>query len=116
MTSQEILQQTADTNAAVSMLKAMQLGGFTSFLDSQMAQQVRASGPLLQTESEAGTADHAACWPGPCLAAAQEAWEAKGPDGNVIDTLPPCLESTCLLHECSWLFSRLATVPLHGYA
>ena len=72
MTSQEILQQTTDTDAASSMLKAMQLGGFTSFLDSQMAQQVGASGPLSQSCWQLGQEALRCAGLRPCLAAAQD--------------------------------------------
>jgi hypothetical protein len=51
--NQKILQETLDPSVqygfgAKGVLKTMQLGGFTSFLNAQMAQQVRASGPLSQ--------------------------------------------------------------------
>ena len=42
MASQKILQETTNPDAAKWVLQAMQLGGFTSFLDSQMAHQVTA--------------------------------------------------------------------------
>ena len=72
MTSQEMLQQTTDTDAASSMLKAMQLGGFSSFLDSQMAQQVRASGPLSQSCWQLGQWALRCAGLQQCLAAAQD--------------------------------------------
>ena len=57
--NQKILQETTDTEVqhgfgAKGVLKAMQLGGFTSFLNAQMAQQVRASGPLSQCHCKLG--------------------------------------------------------------
>ena len=57
--NQRILQETLDPSVqygfgAKGVLKTMQLGGFTSFLNAQMAQQVRASGPLSQLFCQLG--------------------------------------------------------------
>ena len=71
MASQRVLQETSDADAAKWVLKAMQLGGFTSFLDSQMAQQVRASGPLSQSFWKLGQWAMPCAGLGSCLAAAQ---------------------------------------------
>ena len=84
MASQKILQETTDADAAKWVLKAMQLGGFTSFLDSQMAQQVRAPGTRSLMQLKPGSQAMQCAGLEPCLPVG---W--LGTDCNVTVTFPP---------------------------